>query len=215
MKAIMIAAATLCGRISPAGFASKKDRRHLEILRHNTDASLLGAESLREGDPEMKGLNGEHIPGRIRSIITRSGKIPVKGKRLFEYGPQPLIFTASNKAAALAVELNDRAEVIPVEAGRFGLSIQSAMSILKKRGVESLLIEGGGKLNYACLAEGVVDEIVVTVAPYISGRPDVAFLADGPLSAEKHTLFGLELLDCRTESTGEIFTRYKVKKNKM
>jgi 2,5-diamino-6-(ribosylamino)-4(3H)-pyrimidinone 5'-phosphate reductase len=95
--------------------------------------------------------------------------------------------------------------------GTHGLSIDAAISDLGRMGAKTVLIEGGAKLNYSALSEGVVDEILLTIAPKLSGEEGAASLADGPERLGKPFL-PLELLDCRPASTGEIFLRYKVKK---
>ncbi|MEA1991363.1 MAG: hypothetical protein U9N58_04090, partial [Thermodesulfobacteriota bacterium] len=82
MKAFLICITTACGRITPGTIGSPRDRRHLEDMRMMTDASLLGAGTLREGDPEMRGTGGIIPKNRIRAIIPMSGKIPIKGQRL-------------------------------------------------------------------------------------------------------------------------------------
>ncbi|MCJ7616538.1 MAG: dihydrofolate reductase family protein, partial [Desulfobacterales bacterium] len=83
---------------------------------------------------------------------------------------------------------------------------------LEKRGASSVLVEGGGKLNYSSIAEGVVDEIVVTITPIISGNTRAASLADGPVDSRLPFII-LELLSCRVGNSGEIFARYKIRQN--
>ncbi|MFH1020748.1 MAG: hypothetical protein V1782_09120 [Pseudomonadota bacterium] len=65
MLVTIIAASTICGRIGPGLTGSPVDRGLLEKMRAATDASLLGAETLRLGDPEMRGPEGHLLPQRI------------------------------------------------------------------------------------------------------------------------------------------------------
>jgi len=58
-----------------------------------TDASLLGAGTLRAGNVEMRGIGGIIPEKRIRALITMSGNIPVKDRSLFHTGPPPVVFT--------------------------------------------------------------------------------------------------------------------------
>jgi len=189
---------------------SLKDRRHLERIRMTTDASLLGAGTLRVGDPEMRGVGGIIPDNRIRAIITMSGKIPIEGKRLFQVGPPPVVFTGRDQAGSLGEALGHKIRVVSLPKGTHGLSIGAAISDLCRMGAKNILIEGGAKLNYSALSEGVVDEIYLTIAPKLSGDEGAASLADGPRHLGEPFL-PLELLDCRPASTGEIFLRYKVK----
>ena len=79
--------------------------------------------------------------------------------------------------------------------------------------MDALLIEGGAQLNYAALAEGVVDEIFLTVMPYVSGNVNGATFADGPKHLGEPFL-ELELLSSEPVSTGELFLHYSVGKMK-
>ena len=210
MKVILVSATTICGRISPVGHGSLLDRRRLEEIRDKTGASIMGANTLRTENPEMRGTNGILSPDRIRSVISRSGLIPVTDKKLFEHGPKPVVFTAEGNIFALQSKLKGKAHVASLPAGPHGLSLQAALDFFTDRGVESVLIEGGAQLNYAALAEGVVDEILLTIMPFVSGKHNTAAFADGP----KHLgdpFLELDLLSSEPVSTGELFLHYRIR----
>ncbi len=209
IRVSIICAATVCGRIAPGPVGSLLDRRHLEETRMKTDASLIGAETLRCGDPEMRGTDGCIPKYRIRAVITQSGNIPVEGKRLFVYGPPPVIFTGRENASALKVQLGSKARVIGLSQGPCGLSVRAALSELSEMGAESILVEGGAKLNYAAFKEEVVDEIILTLAPKILGQGGAPTVAEGlfPLG---NPFVDLKLCEFKKAATGEIFLRYTV-----
>jgi len=206
----LIAVASVCGRIAPGGLGSTLDRRHLEEMRACTDASLLGAGTLREGDAQMRGPGGHILEDRIRAVVTASGDIPVERRGLFRLGPPPVIFTGPEKVAQIRDRVAGRGRVVPLPPGPRGLSIRSAVARFAGWGARRILIEGGAGLNYAALADGVVDEVVLTLAPKISGQAGAPTLADGPgpLGAP---FISLELLRCETAATGELFLRYRVR----
>ena len=205
----MIGAATICGRIGPLVVGSAEDRKLLLNMRDRTDASLMGAETVRVGDPEMRG-SGEVVPvNRVRAIISMSGNLPVQKKKLFKDGPKPVIFTSVPGKEKLEPDVGEYAKVIILPTTGDRLSIQAAINELKKLGVDSLLIEGGGLLNYSCLRDGIVDEIYLTVTPKVSGDRNAAALVDGP-GPLTGSLLGLKLVSCDVSSTGELFAKYKV-----
>jgi len=211
VKVILVGAATICGRISPVGYGSLLDRRRLEETRDKTQASIMGANTLRTENPEMRGTNGILSPGRIRAIISRSGTIPVTEKKLFNHGPKPVVFTAEDKIFALQGKLKGKAQVVSLPDGPHGLSLQAALDFFADRGMDSVLIEGGSQLNYTALAEGVVDEILLTILPFVSGEHGTTAFADGP----KHLgdpFLELELLSSESVSSGEVFLHYRVRK---
>lgn len=149
MNVAIVAAGTLCGRISPAGMGSSEDRRLLEQLRDGTDASLMGAGTLRAENPEMRGTGGSLPSTRLRCIFTASGELPVNGKKIFAHPPLPLVFTSHDRVRSLTGSLGTLAEVHGLASGAFGLSVAEALAELGRRGARSVLIEGGGRLNYA------------------------------------------------------------------
>lgn len=212
MRVILIAASTLCGRISPAKFGSHEDLLHLRNMRLETDASIIGAGTLREENPEIKGPEGTDLKSRIRAIVSGSGHIPIEGKLIFNQSNPPIIFTSHSAAQKLSKKVGSLAEVVAIPSGPYGLSIVALLRELEKRGASSVLVEGGGKLNYSSIAEGVVDEIVVTITPNISGNKNSALLVDGPVDSNL-PLVNLELLSSRVGKSGEIFARYRVRKD--
>ena len=212
MRATIIVASTICGRIGPGLTGSPVDRRLLENMRESTDASLLGAETLRLGDPEMLGLEGRFLPNRIRALITESGDIPVAGRKIFAQGVPPLIFTGAAAAEGLRHKVGNLAEIVILPAAPSGgLSLTAALAHLAELGASSLLIEGGGRLNYACLRQGVVDEILLTLTPKLSGDRGAASLCGGPGPLGEPFL-PLTLVSCEAAPTGEVFLKYRVNK---
>ncbi len=214
MKTILICIQTLCGKISPAGFGSAKDRSILEKAREQTDATLLGAASLRAGDPEFRTSEGLLPEKRLRAIVTRSGNIS-PSKTMFQTGPRPLIFATQAKNASLKKKFGTRAEIISVPESHSGmLLLPSVLDHLAKRGAKSCLIEGGGFLNHEALRQCVVDELLITIAPKIIGKDDEVSLVSGK-EALGNPFLELELLACRPEAqTDEIFLHYRVSRRK-
>lgn len=205
----MIAAATICGRISPAGFSSIRDRRLLESMRDQTDASIMGAGTLREADPEMRCSGGRLPENRIRAFVTGTGNLPLDNKKVFDSGPRPFIFVPEGKIKEIENKVSGKACIkgIPGPAGR--VSMVEVFKELRLMGAERILVEGGGCLNHFCLKEGVIDEIFLTIAPFISGDRAASSVAD---SGDKiSSLMKLELTECNhSRETGEIFLKYRV-----
>ncbi len=210
MKVIMVAATTVCGRISPATMGSSLDRQRLLRLRADTDASLMGAGSLRAADPEMRGPDGALDPKRVRALVSLTGDFPITDRKLFHTLPKPLVFTGTSQKPLLEKRLADRALVKELPPGPLGLDLAAGLAYLESLGVSSLLVEGGGRLNYSCLAANLVDELHLTITPKVSGQQHVAGLADGALPLG-HPFLDLTLLKSETLATGEIFLLYQIR----
>ncbi len=201
----MMAAVTLDGRIEPAPLGSRQDRDLLEAMRRATGAGILGAGSLRRADPVMAGPGGR-IPGtRLRCVVTASGDLPAD-RRLFTRGPRPVIFTTAAAAPGLR---SLAATVVTLPCREDGqLSLAAAGAWLAGAGVTRVLVEGGGGLNAAFLAQGLVDEILLTVVPRVSGHRDAAPLVR-PWREGLAPLETFTLCDCRRLDTGEVVLRYR------
>jgi riboflavin biosynthesis pyrimidine reductase len=87
-------------------------------------------------------------------------------------------------------------EKVPLEA------LPEVLADLRGRGVERLLCEGGPTLNRALLAEGLLDELFLTISPVVSGEEGPAIVAPGE-AAE------LELRSVAT-ADGDLYLRYSV-----
>jgi riboflavin-specific deaminase-like protein len=83
--------------------------------------------------------------------------------------------------------MSDRGVMVRVaECGADGVAIRPALRALHDEGVDTLLVEGGGRVITSLLAAGVVDRIIVAVAPTIIGAGTqavgdlgIALVADG------------------------------------
>lgn len=211
MKVVLIAASTICGRISPAIMGSAHDRRRLENARVNTGASLIGAGTFRKDNPEMRGPGGVILEDRLRGVVSLSGNISLEGHKIFDEGPKPIIFTSEGQAGNLKKKLGKYAEVVDVPVASGGILISSVIYELDRRGVESVLIEGGSMVNYSSFKEGVIDEVLLTITPFLSGDSDAVSLAEG-LGPIGNPFLALDLIECETVDSGEIFCRYRVEK---
>ena len=63
-------------------------------------------------------------------------------------------------------------EVIPVSDGHGQVDLRKLMKILGARGIDSILLEGGGMLNDSALRAGIVNEVHAFIAPKLFGGND-------------------------------------------
>lgn len=80
-----------------------------------------------------------------------------------------------------------------------------AISKLKSKGFEKILVSGGSTVNSAFMKEGLIDEIILNVEPFVLGNGIRLF-------SEEEFECGLELLESKSLSDGIMQFRYKVKK---
>jgi 2,5-diamino-6-(ribosylamino)-4(3H)-pyrimidinone 5'-phosphate reductase len=215
-------AMTADGKITSAArevprFASAADREHMDRLRAEADAVLVGARTLRADDPSLHVRSAamrdyrralRKPPGLLRVLVTASAAIDA-GSHFFDddgAGGGRIVATVEEAPADRLAAIAARAEVWPLGRGRVDLPLLLAR--LQERGVERLLVEGGGELNWAFVRDDLVDELHVTVAPaLLGGREAPTLLAgDGFDMAARRTLRLVEVR--RVED--EIFCRWTV-----
>ena len=72
-----------------------------------------------------------------------------------------------------------------------------------------LLLEGGGELNFSMIQAGLIDEIYLTVCPFIFGGRTAPTAFDGVGFVHNHAC-KLALKSYRPSATGELFLHYDV-----
>lgn len=85
----------------------------------------------------------------------------------------------------------------------FVKSPQEALSILKEKGFNQVMVGGGGEINTSFIKEGLIDEIYLDVEPHILGH-GIKLFADGDFETK------LELLGTEKLSQNEIQLHYRV-----
>lgn len=169
------AAASLDGRIALADgtsqwITSEAARRDVHRLRARSCAMLTGIGTVLRDDPRLtvRHVACERQPRRV--LIDSRLDLPLDAKIL--EGEAPLVFTVSRdeaKRKALAargVEVVD-APVDPAKPGKTDLG--AIARELGARGFNEVTVETGGKLAGSLIAAGVIDEIVIYLAPLLLG----------------------------------------------
>ena len=174
------AAASLDGRIALANgqsrwITSEASRRDVHQLRARSCAMLTGIGTVVQDDPE---LTVRHVPCRRqpkRVVIDNRLDMPLGAKILS--GDPPLIVTVSGDGARRAALEAKGAEVLLVAKAGEKSDLAAVARILGDRGFNEVTVETGGKLMGSLLRAGVVDEIVLYVAPMILGDTAQALFA--------------------------------------
>ena len=170
------AAVTLDGKVAAAGGDARwisclDSRRTVHQLRAVADAVMVGAGTLRRDDPELTVRLSE---GRdpVRVIVTHRGELPA-GARVLATAHQTHTIVLAERADGAARRMLEARGAELVEVGEGGL--RAGLAALAERGLLDILCEGGPTLAGALLAEGLMDRVLLFVAPLIVGRgaPDL------------------------------------------
>lgn len=165
-----------------------EDLDRVDEVRAGVDAILVGAGTVRADDPRLLVRSGHRRDERVaagrpasprRVVLSASGGLDPSAAVFVRHDglPPTLVHAASPAVAGLRARLGDAAEV--VDAGD-PPGPATVLADLAARGVERLMIEGGGAVHTAFLTAGLVDELQVVVAPFFVGDARAPrFVRDG------------------------------------
>lgn len=180
--------ATVEGRSGPIG--SKTDTEMLVGLRGRFEAVMIGAGTMRvERYGPMEPL-----------MVLVSGRLdlPWDAPLFDKPGEEVVVFTASE------AEPPETAATVEVVRHEGAVNLKEALRYLRQeRGIRALLSEGGPHLHGQMQADGLVDDLFLTIAPKLSGG--------GAPRIVEGSLPGVAELELAwlLEEDGELFARYR------
>jgi 2,5-diamino-6-(ribosylamino)-4(3H)-pyrimidinone 5'-phosphate reductase len=165
-----------------AAISSEADRERVDRLRASVDAVMVGGRTLHDEDPRLTvkspSLRAERLargqPENPTKVAVTSRLSFRPDARFLSSGPARVIVfvpRGGGGGAPAGVEVH--------ELGDARVDLVAAMAQLHELGIQRLLVEGGGSLNFELLRLGLVDELQVFVAPLIFGGAGAPTLADG------------------------------------
>ena len=125
-------------------------------------------------------------------IVTPEEKI----QKLEHIGAQVLVISEGKRGRSAAVP--------------HGVNLKELFRRLEKMRLRSILVEGGGELNWSLLRLGLVDELTLTIAPKIAGGRLSTTLVEGDGFDEIAQGIRLELGKVEQKKNGELLLRYKL-----
>jgi riboflavin-specific deaminase-like protein len=187
----------------------------MDRLRARADAILVGAGTVRvDGFPLIvrdkkinKIRNSKNRPSHpVNVILSRTLHIPLR-RPIFQHKEvERIIFTTRAAKKERRRHFAECCEVIVLPKRNF---LTRVLDILSERGMSTILVEGGGELNYAFFREALVDELYLTVTPRIIGGGNAPTPVDG-CGFVKAEHVRLELVSSRRIGQ-EVFLHYRVK----
>ncbi len=143
-------------------------RKRVHELRRRHAAVLVGANTVIADDPQ---LTVREVPGPqpLRVVLDSRGRIPHTAKVLDGTAPT-LVATTEAMPGNVEEKLRERgAEVVrfPARDGRVDLG--ELFRWLGERGVDSLLVEGGGEVAWSFLSRGLVHKLYLFYGPLVIG----------------------------------------------
>lgn len=166
-------AMSLDGRTAMASGESKwitsaQARADVQRLRAESSAVLTGINTVLADDPALTARVDEDVVQPIRVVLDSQLAMPVTAQ-LAKLPGRTLILTCSIDDFKQQSLQQAGFEVYRIAEQHGRLDLQKVMSFLAVQQINEILVEAGPTLNGALLAENLVDEWVVYMAPCILG----------------------------------------------
>lgn len=193
--------------------AGPGDRLIFNVLRELADVIVVGAGTVR-----IEGYSGAHMSAAQRqrrhargqsevpqlAIVTKSGRLERDMPVFTRTEVPPLVLTCTEAAEETRRVLTGLCEVLDCSAGDPAKVDEAALlQALAARGMRRILTEGGPMLLGAFVQRNMLDELCLTIAPYVVGGL-ARRIATGP----GQLLARMRCAHVLTDDAGYLYTRY-------
>ena len=179
---ILSAAITLDGKIAKGRtkikLSSKNDKIRVHKLRAKVDGILIGKNTLDTDNPM---LNVRYVTGKnpVRILLDSRGTIKSSSKIIQSCSKISTIIATTQLISKKNLSRLEKFPLEIIKCGKSSVDVVKLLKILQKKGIKKILLEGGGTLNWSFLKRGLVDELIITITPYILGGSDSVTLVEG------------------------------------
>jgi 2,5-diamino-6-(ribosylamino)-4(3H)-pyrimidinone 5'-phosphate reductase len=179
---ILSSAISIDGKIATftgnSKLSSQKDIIRLHRLRSRVDAILIGKNTVDRDNPL---LTVRYIKGKnpIRIILDSQGKISRNSKILQTCSNIPTIIGVSKSITQKNLDELKKFPIDIIVSGKNSVNIKTFLQKLVKKGIRTILVEGGGTINWEFIRNGLFDEILITVSPFVIGGSNAVSFVEG------------------------------------
>jgi len=179
---ILSAAISIDGKIATktgdSKLSSKQDSIRLHKLRSKVDAILVGKNTVAIDDPL---LTVRHTKGKnpIRIILDSKGTLSDKSKILQTSDKIKTIIVVSKKITKSNYNKLNKFPVELIVTGDSSVNIKSLLRKLFTKKIKTILVEGGGTINWEFIKHNIFDELIVTLSPFLVGGNNAISFVEG------------------------------------
>lgn len=160
--------------------SNEKSRERVQMLRNKYAAIMVGINTVIKDNPELTcRLEGGVNP--IRVIVDSKLRIPIESKIVqTSKNVKTIVATTSNCNKEKKAKLEKSGvEVILIEEREGKVDLKKLMKVLGQKEIDSILLEGGGELNFSALKAGIVDKVETYIAPKLIGGKEAKTPVEG------------------------------------
>ena len=184
---IMKAGMSLDGKLSyqkgvPGKITGQESLCKLHELRNSVDAILIGSGTQLADNPSLTTRLGDDGKDPLRVVLDSSLRIASDAKILHLQSQASTLIICSQSAntekiALLAKMDNVQVQVLEQDQDR-RISLKALLHFLGKQGVCSVLVEGGSEIHSNFIRQGLVDRVMLFVAPLFAGSAGNSLFTD-------------------------------------
>lgn len=211
---VVYSTVTVDGRIASKTRYSKLscpyDLKRLHELRAKSDGVMVGANTVIIDDPSLR---VKYVKGKnpMRIVIDGLLKTPLEARVYTLKTAKTLVLTTAMAPKDKIKALRDLGVEVVEFPGKPPIDMKRAIEELYNRGLRKVMVEGGGELLWHLFKDRVVDELRVTLSPYIfGGRNSISLVMGEGFSstedARKLKLMSVKICRCKQE----VHLRYKI-----
>jgi diaminohydroxyphosphoribosylaminopyrimidine deaminase/5-amino-6-(5-phosphoribosylamino)uracil reductase len=143
-------------------------RRDGHAWRARACAILTGIGTVRDDDPQLLVRDVETTRQPLRVVVDSRFEIPLTA-RILQGGPVLLVGAVENaEKIQMLRSAGNFVEILKNPAGK--VDLKALLELLAKRGINEVHVEAGFKLNGSLMREGLVDELLLYLAPCLIGH---------------------------------------------
>lgn len=184
---IMKTAMTLDGKIASSTrkkeyILCKESLLEVHKLRWKIDSILVGINTILNDNPQLTARVGGRVKYPYRIILDTNLKIPKNAKVCLQAKDGKTIIVSGEKVyekklksleslgcKIIKTKINDKGQIL----------LKDLVEQLSKMNISSILIEGGSEVNFSALKEGIIDKVIIFIAPKIVGGRTAPTLVGG------------------------------------
>jgi len=188
--------------------SSDEDIERMYKLRNECDTVLVGIDTVLSDDPKLtvKAKYVENPKQPLRVVLDSKCRIP-KDTLVLNNAAKTLIITTEGNEKHFEGE---HIEVVGCKANEEGhVDLEYALELLCQKGVEKLLVEGGGTIVWSFLEKRLVDDLYIYIGPCVIGGKTTPTVADGLGIKNEGELIPLKIVDVTRLGPG-ILTHYRM-----
>jgi diaminohydroxyphosphoribosylaminopyrimidine deaminase / 5-amino-6-(5-phosphoribosylamino)uracil reductase len=176
---ILKAGMTLDGKVATAKGESRwitgpLARQEAHRLRSQVDAVVVGVGTVLKDNPTLTARVSDHSRQPLRVVLDSRLRTPPTATVCAKQDQAKTLIVTTSRASQSRRRPFERAgvEVLSVALKNGRVSFPALLAILGRRGITSVLIEGGGTVNASALRETLVNHVVLYLAPTLMGGQD-------------------------------------------